>query len=122
MRKKMIMALVLAAMALASQSFAETTNQGYEDEGLTFSIQTKQGAPWTSLKSHMNSASRACVYGNPRCLLQKGRACQPYAMKIEGPGGVHELKCLASHAERSEADRDQVQNNYNRAQNAAKGQ
>lgn len=69
----------------------------------------------------MNSASRACVYGSPGCFGMKGKACQPYAMKVEGPGGVHELKCMGSRAERGSADRDELQSDYNRAQNAAKG-
>lgn len=122
MRKKMILVLALTAAVFAPHSFAETTNQGYEDEGLAFSIQAKQGGPWAPLKSHMNSAARVCIYGSPRCYGQKGKACQPYAMKIEGPGGQHEMKCMATKVERGNADLADLQNDYERARVAAKGQ
>ncbi|NER61233.1 hypothetical protein G3435_17185 [Pseudomonas sp. MAFF212428] len=49
MQNKMILVLALAVAAFAPHSFAETTNQGYEDEGLGFSVQAKQGGTWAPI-------------------------------------------------------------------------
>ncbi|NBB33135.1 hypothetical protein Q1W70_26095 [Pseudomonas kielensis] len=123
MRKKIIAAVILAAAAHMPYSLAESPadypNVG--DEGLAFSIQAKQGSSWVPMKSQLNSAARACIFGNPRCYLKKGVACEPFAMKIEGPGGVRELKCMGSRTDHGDADKEDIQRAFNRAQYEAKG-
>ncbi|MBJ2179642.1 hypothetical protein JC795_15710 [Pseudomonas veronii] len=125
MRMNLIAALILAAVGHVTYAFSETLTEypNVGDEGLTFSVQAKKDGAWVPMQSRMNSAARACVYGNnPRCYLKKGVACEPYAMKIEGPGGVRELTCMASRKDRGDADKEEVQRNFNRAQYEAKGQ
>ncbi|KPM67203.1 hypothetical protein HB13667_07675 [Pseudomonas putida] len=124
MRRQIVPALVLAIVSYIPCAFSEALTEypNVGDEGLTFSIQAKKGGSWAPMKSHRNSAARACIFGeNPRCYLRKGAACEPYAMKIEGPGGVRELTCMASRTERGDADMKEVQRNFNRAQYEAKG-
>ena len=58
---------------------------GYGDEDLTFQVKAKAGSGWQPLASTRNSAARACSHGAPRCGVS--RECEPYAIRIQGPGG-----------------------------------
>jgi len=121
MHRRTVLTIILAAAM--QHSFAESPPEypNVGDEGLDFSIQAKQGDAWVPMKSHLNSAARACIFGNPRCYLQKGVPCEPFAMKIEGPGGVRELKCMGSRIDHGNADKEDIQRAFNRAQYEAKG-